>query len=49
MADDGETGHHRRFPNLVSGPAGFGQCLGAVEVEARENPSRLAAMIDQAA
>ena len=28
---------------------GFGQCLGAVEVEARENPSRLAAMIDQAA
>jgi hypothetical protein len=28
---------------------GFGQCLGVVEVEARENPSRLAAMIDQAA
>jgi hypothetical protein len=27
----------------------FGQCLGGVEVEARENPSRLAAMIDQAA
>jgi hypothetical protein len=27
---------------------GFGQCLGVV-VEARENPSRLAAMIDQAA
>jgi hypothetical protein len=24
---------------------GFGQCLGAVEVEARENPSRLAAKI----
>jgi hypothetical protein len=28
---------------------GFGQCLGAVEAEARENPSRLAAMIDHAA
>jgi hypothetical protein len=28
---------------------GFGQCLGVVEVEARENPSRLAAMINQAA
>jgi hypothetical protein len=28
---------------------GFGQCLGVVEVEARENPSRLAAMIDHAA
>jgi hypothetical protein len=27
---------------------GFGQCLGAVEVEARENPSWLAAMINQA-
>ena len=28
---------------------GFGQCLGAVEVEARENPSWLAAMINHAA
>src|SRR6516162_2238298 len=28
---------------------GFGQCLGVVEVEARENPSRLAATIAQAA
>jgi hypothetical protein len=28
---------------------GFGQCLGEVEVEARENPSWLAAMIDHAA
>jgi hypothetical protein len=28
---------------------GFGQRLGVVEVEARENPSSLAAMIDQAA
>jgi hypothetical protein len=28
---------------------GFGQCLGVVEGEARENPSRLAAMINQAA
>src|ERR1700685_1008227 len=34
----------RRFPNLVSGPAWLRQCLGAVEVEARENPSWLAAM-----
>ena len=33
----------RRFPNLVCGPAWPGQCLGAVEVEARENPSGLAA------
>jgi hypothetical protein len=28
---------------------GFGQCLGLVEVEARENPSRLTATTDQAA
>jgi hypothetical protein len=28
---------------------GFGQCLGVIEVEARENPSRLAVMISQAA
>jgi hypothetical protein len=49
MAEDGETGHLRRFPNLVSGRHGFGQCLGVIEVEARENPSRLAAMINQAA
>src|SRR6516162_1158644 len=28
----------RCFPNLVCGPAWHGQCLGAVEVEARENP-----------
>jgi hypothetical protein len=27
----------------------FGQCLGVAEVEARENPSRLATMIDHAA
>jgi len=31
----------RCFPNLVCGPAWQGQCLGAVEVEARENPSGL--------
>jgi hypothetical protein len=35
----------RRFPNLH----GFGQCLGGVEVEACENPSSLAAMINHAA
>ena len=28
---------------------GFGQCLGDVEAEARENPSWLAAMINHAA
>jgi hypothetical protein len=28
---------------------GFGQCLGAVEAQARENPSLLAAMINHAA
>jgi hypothetical protein len=34
---------HRRFPNLVCGPARLWPSLGAVEVEAGENPSRLAA------
>src|SRR6516165_5865373 len=38
----------RCFPNLVY-RHGIGQCLGAVEVEAGENPSGLAATNSQAA
>jgi hypothetical protein len=33
----------RRFQNLICGPAGASQCHGGFEVEAGENPSRLAA------
>ena len=35
--------------NFRQAQDGFGQCLGAVEAEARENPSWLAAMINHAA
>ena len=47
MAGDGET----VIPSLPKpvDRLGFGQCLGADEVEARENPSGLAATIYQAA
>jgi hypothetical protein len=42
LAEDGET----VTPSLPEPGVwtGFGQCLGDVEVEARENPSWLAAM-----
>jgi hypothetical protein len=49
MAEDGETGHSVASRTWCLDRHGFSQCLGVVEVEARENPSRLAAMIDQAA
>jgi hypothetical protein len=40
----------RRVPNLAClDRPGFGQCVGDIEVDARENPSWLAAMTNQAA
>jgi hypothetical protein len=49
LADDGETvAPSLPEPGVWTGMASA-KCLGAVEVEARENPSWLAAMITQAA
>jgi hypothetical protein len=49
LAEDGETvTPSLPEPGVWTGMV-FGQCLGVVEVEARENPSWLAAMMTQAA
>src|SRR5215469_6949838 len=49
MTGDGENGHSVASRTWCVDRHGIGQCLGAVEVEARENPSGLAAANSPAA
>ena len=49
MTGDGENGHSVASRTWCVDRHGTGQCLGAVEVEARENPSGLAAANSRAA